>query len=548
MSTQIADLKMIRIEEIVVSTTNPRKTFEEKALQELTESIKEHGILQPILVRPVPPLNSNNKAKYELVCGERRYRASVKAGLETIPCNVRDLTHDEAFEMQIVENLERKDVHPLDEADAFKRMLDSGKYSMFDIAAKMAKTESFIAQRLKLVDLIEEIRTDFLAGYLGIGHAVLIARCTAEKQMEIYDDAKPWNGSTDDPNYGTLSDIKEKTEDDTTELSTAKFDINDDKLLKDCGACTNCPKRSGANPVLFADMQDDVCFDSTCFEKKTQAVFHKEVARIINDGEQVVFIAGYSKPDDFIIQLCKQFGVKILKQYDEWNTPPRLSETPAKAFCVSGQYEGEYMDVSLKIKATVEMEVAASSGNGKEPMNEEQIQISEEITKIKERQARALELDGEKVWQKIRELPTKAIKESKGDLSQNEINALCYAMIEKLGYYGNSEIKKNIIDLNYDTAKTHDFTKEQYNQISRIFFVNTLPTAIGSHDNVVQNVFYVRMLNEYSKKEIDSFEAEQLEIANKRIARAEERIKELQGKLEKLKPEPVADKKKSKKA
>ena len=117
-------------------------------------------------------------------------------------------------------------------------------------------------------------------------------------------------------------------------------------------------------------------------------------------------------------------------------------------------------------------------------------------------------------------------------------------MIEKLGYYGNSEIKKNVIDVTKDLALTHDFTQEQYNQISRIFFINALPTGFGSHTNVVGNVFYVRMMRQYAEKDINTFESEQLEIADKRIARADERIKELEAKLEKIKPEPAAEVKK----
>lgn len=542
MST-IADLKMIRIEEIVVSNTNPRKTFDEKAMSELTESIKSHGILQPILVRPVPSLHPNKKAKYELVCGERRFRASMSAGIETIPCNVRELTHDEAFELQIIENLERKDVHPLDEADAFKKMLDSGKYTIADIAAKMAKTETFVVQRLKLVDLIEEIRKDFLAGHLGIGHAILIARCDAHKQNDFYEEAKPWKEG-DNPDYGTVAELREKIKDDTKELSKATFDINDENLVSGCGACTACPKRSASNPVLFDDFKEDVCFDDECFDKKTEAAFHKDVARIVNDAEPVILIAGFCKPDDFVINLCKQFDVKIYKQYDEWNIPPRVGEKVMKAFGVSGVQEGKYLEVSIKESAEVKATETKSNGN-KNPMSEEEIQIKSEINGIKERQQRALELDGEKVWQKIRELSTADVKSNKGELSQNEINALCYAMISKLGYYGNSEINKNVIEVTKQMAHTFDFTQEQYNQIARIFFVNTLPIAVGSHTNTVSNIFYTRMLKQYAERDINNFEAEQIEVAKKRIARAEERIKELEAKLQKRKSTPESQEKKA---
>ena len=199
-------LEIISIHKIELSTTNPRKVFDPKALEELSESIKEHGILQPILVRPYVDEKSSWQ-DYQLVCGERRYRAAILAGLEEVPVSIRVLTDDEAFELQIIENLERKDVHPLDEADAFKKMLDSKKYTIADISAKMAKPESFIVQRLKLVDLIESVREDFLRGHLGIGHAILISRCDEFKQKDIFDNAQPYKEGI--PDYGTVKELKE---------------------------------------------------------------------------------------------------------------------------------------------------------------------------------------------------------------------------------------------------------------------------------------------------------------------------------------------------
>ena len=134
------------------------------------------------------------KKKHEIVCGERRYRASCIAGVKTIPVSIRELNDDEVFEIQIIENLERKDVHPMDEAKAFKKMIDSGKYTVEDISAKIAKNQTFVAQRLKLNDLIDELQEDFFKGEFGVGHAVLYSRLTNEKQSDIFSDATTgWN-------------------------------------------------------------------------------------------------------------------------------------------------------------------------------------------------------------------------------------------------------------------------------------------------------------------------------------------------------------------
>lgn len=329
-------LEIISIHKIELSTTNPRKVFDPKALEELSESIKEHGILQPILVRPYVDEKSSWQ-DYQLVCGERRYRAAILAGLEEVPVSIRVLTDDEAFELQIIENLERKDVHPLDEADAFKKMLDSKKYTIADISAKMAKPESFIVQRLKLVDLIESVREDFLRGHLGIGHAILISRCDEFKQKDIFDNAQPYKEGI--PDYGTVKELKESIEDDSYLLTQAKFSLSDTKLNDTC-ACDVCPKRSGANPVLFADMQDDRCFDINCFDAKNQAFIEQEVARIINEGIAVHIISGYGKISELVETMCKQFGVPILQQYHDYTLDERDGTIQSKGFYVSGHKSG----------------------------------------------------------------------------------------------------------------------------------------------------------------------------------------------------------------
>ena len=453
MSKNNQTLEVISINQIDVSKTNPRKHFDENALRELSQSIKEHGILQPVLVRPTND-SEEGFQQFELVCGERRYRAALLAELEDIPVNIRVLTDDEAFELQIVENLERKDVHPLDEADAFKKMLDSGKYTIADIAAKMAKPESFIAQRLKLVDLIDDVRTDFIAGHLGIGHAILIARCDEFKQIDIYKEAQPYREG--EPDYGTISELKDTIEEDTFDLSAASFDKEDKTLIPECSSCTVCSNRSGFNPVLFEDMQDvDRCFDQKCFNKKELAHFHKQVAKIITEAENVVLISGYTKPDDFVLQMCKQFEIKIYG-YNEWFNSERDNGVEVKAFFISGSDIGEYKQVWVKNEQSVESE--SPNTGPKTAISNEEIEAKEEIAKIEARQKRALELDGEKIWTNIRALETKEIKSNVNELSQTEKNALCYAMIEKLGYYGITEVRQLIGDFNHDFAKTENFT------------------------------------------------------------------------------------------
>lgn len=528
-------LEIISIDKIEISTTNPRKSFDTKALNELSESIKAHGILQPILVRPYVDETSSWQ-DYELVCGERRYRAAKMAGLDVIPANIRVLTDDEAFELQIIENLERKDVHPLDEADAFKKMLDSGKYTIADIAAKMAKPESFIVQRLKLVDLIEPIRNDFIAGHLGIGHAILIARCDEFKQLDIHKNSQPYNENypTD---YGTIHALKETIEDDSTLLSEAKFSLSDAKLTDAC-ACDFCPKRSGSNPVLFEDMQEDRCFDEVCFKSKTEAFIEIEVAKIINDGTEIFILAQYyAKPSDVVTAFCSQYGIKILKQYEDWNNREVEGYLLKKGFIVSGSDKGQYVEFYIKPTKENETQTEAYSSTGsKAPISNEIRELKEQISNIETRADRAAEIDGEKVWAKIREINTDEIKTIIGGLFEVEINAVCVSMISKMSWEGSKKVKEHLPHFDKDNLLNRDFTKFEFNQICRMFFLDILPSAYGSATTNVNNFYYTKALNHYHADDIQKLYDEQKSIADKRIDKANDKIKALKEKIIELTP------------
>ncbi|MBS3993153.1 MAG: ParB/RepB/Spo0J family partition protein [Bacteroidetes bacterium] len=508
-------LQILEINSIELSKTNPRKDIDEKSLKELSDSINQKGILQPILVRP--------KGKnFELVCGERRFRASLLAKQTTIPANIRELTDEEAFEIQIIENLERKDVHPLDEADAFKKMVDSGNYTIADIAVKLSKSEVFVTGRLKLVDLIEPIRNHFKAGYLGISHATLIAKCEADKQEQIYSSAKPWR-ETDEPDYGTLQSIKEFIKEESQNLSDAPFDLADDLLVNGVCACVVCPKRSKANPMLFAEFQEeDNCFDETCYNNKLKTHTHKEVARIINENEDVFIISSHSKPDEVIINICKEFNIKILKQYDDYRGYSSKGFTAAKGFCVSGHDIGKYENIWVK------NESKEIPGITPEIVKNET--IKEDISKIEERAKRALELDAEKVWAAIRTIDKSTFKNNDAPLSNNEKVALIVALHSEC-YQLHNELDF-VKHLNINKILTEAIPDQLVNLTIRHFISHKLNVNYGSHENNSSAAAYKQILEEYYSEDIKSIEAAQQEIADKRIERSTQRIDALKSQLE----------------
>lgn len=150
--TRSVGVRIVPIDHIEANPQQPRLAFNQETLDELTASIREHGVLQPILVRPVGP-NS-----YQLVAGERRWRASRQAGLETIPALIEDIDDDTALEISIIENLQREDISPLDEAAMYDRMVRDHGYSIRKLADKIGKDKGYLENRLRLADAPPEVR------------------------------------------------------------------------------------------------------------------------------------------------------------------------------------------------------------------------------------------------------------------------------------------------------------------------------------------------------------------------------------------------------
>jgi ParB family chromosome partitioning protein len=150
--TRSVGVRIVHIERIEPNPEQPRMVFEQEALDELAASIREHGVLQPILVRPLGPNT------YQIVAGERRWRASKQAGLATIPALIEDIDDDTALEIAIIENLQREDLTPLDEAAMFDRMIRQHGYSIRKLADKLGKDKGYLENRLRLADAPAEIR------------------------------------------------------------------------------------------------------------------------------------------------------------------------------------------------------------------------------------------------------------------------------------------------------------------------------------------------------------------------------------------------------
>ena len=159
---QRASFETIPLECIRASKTNPRKHFNPELLADLAASIRQLGLAQPILVRPIArDLIDNSPVRFEVVAGERRFRASHLAGYQTILAVVRDLSDAEALELQVVENLQRADLHPLEEAEGYEVLMKAHDLSAEQLADKVGKSKAYIYARLKLCALVPFARNEF---------------------------------------------------------------------------------------------------------------------------------------------------------------------------------------------------------------------------------------------------------------------------------------------------------------------------------------------------------------------------------------------------
>ncbi len=167
------------IEEIAPNRSQPRRHFDESKLQELAESIKNNGILEPLIVRRVGQ-------GYELIVGERRWRAAQKAGLKEVPVLVKEVEGTDVLEISLIENLQREDLNPIEEAEAFKRLLEEFQINQGELSTRIGKDRTTIANALRLLKLPEEIKNQLLQNHITAGHArAILSLETKEKQKKL---------------------------------------------------------------------------------------------------------------------------------------------------------------------------------------------------------------------------------------------------------------------------------------------------------------------------------------------------------------------------
>jgi ParB/RepB/Spo0J family partition protein len=295
---------------IAPSKTNPRRTFDPAKLKELAESVKQHGVLQPVLLRPIGPWAENlvpgaelldamrrmmtgnrfapDEPLFEIVAGERRWRAATMADLQEIPAIVRILDDKTVLEVQVIENLQRDDLTPMEEAEGYERLIKQHGYTAAAIAEKISKSKEYVYARVKLTALCPAGRAALAQGHLTTEVALLLARLpTRELQEEVLEEENIAGNEHEGPM--PVKKVRELLKRDyMLHLKTAAWDLADAALHPPAGPCSSCPKRTINARELFPDMGNaDVCTDPPCFKLKREAWGTRQLAAARQAGQEV---------------------------------------------------------------------------------------------------------------------------------------------------------------------------------------------------------------------------------------------------------------------
>lgn len=439
---------ILPITSIKESPLNPRKHFDQAALQELAASIREHGIITPLLARPV------QDGAAELAAGHRRFRAAGLAGLTELPVVLKKMTDQQFMEVMTLENLQREDVHPLEEAEGYDALIDKYGYTAQKLAERVGRSESYIAKRLALLNLIIELRKYYLEGKIELGHATLLARLEPSGQKRVLEEgalfqsvrrsAPEANGRFEHDDVAvSVVELRRFIESDVMlDLSCAAWDKDDPILVKKAGACAACPKRTGANLALWDDTKKgDCCLDPKCYLTKSEACIKAAHKRAAAAGTKLVEIStSYSNRVDGA--LGPGGYVRIVAE----GKKPRPCQHKEKAVIVSGPQRGWEVEICRTKSCPVHF---SNRAYGAAPARSEK--TFAEAWKDR-RDALKMKIEAEK-----RSAVFSALyKHANSELSYEDLQLIAEKLIDRAGHDGSTAICKvlGVVVVDHDPCQS----------------------------------------------------------------------------------------------
>ena len=535
------------------SNYNARKTFDQEALKELAQSISVHGLIQPITVRR----KGEKGEHYEIICGERRFRACRMLKMSEIPCIVREATDEQAYDLSISENLQREDVPPMEAAEAYKRLIATKRYDIASLAVAYGKSEKSIYQMLKLCDLIPGIAELVRAGKLTASAGIVISKYDKKMQADILKDrlGEDGRGEWCSISAGVLEGKIQSC-----------YTNNLENYLFDKTACLKCPHNS-TNFDLFAEGGGcGRCTNKKCLSDKQTAYLVTEAQAVALADPKLVFIGEQYSYDNEATKIIKKGGYEFknvqtynLKSYPTAPTAPQATdykkpEDFEKAQAKHGkdmeQYGKKVKDLDT-LKEQGKIRVYAKIGDNSVKLHYKDVatkdtksneQLISELTAKKERNN---ELQAEKTAEGLKELlRTESLPQSA--FTADEETAMYFFMLSKLrrchypavglkenDYYGLTDEKKLKI--------AQSLTEEQKTVIRRDYLYSHLTDRTNTVSSV-QGSMLVAFSKQHLPEKTAGIITAQAEEYGKKNARLDERIAGLKKAEKKAKADAKAKK------
>ena len=495
MNTQ--EIKNIKLSTIRVNSNNPRESLNQQTLDELALSIKAVGVLQPIIVQNTG--DPDSPYTFEIICGERRYRASLLLGLETIPAIVKiGIRADQAIEMALTENLLREDISPIEEMMVYTELIEERGYTVEKLMERFGKSESYIRNRMRITQLIEEFRTLLMSEDITLATALELCKYSKEVQAEVFD-----SHFADDVHYQNWRDYTAKNIIDSMERNYSN-DLEDyffDKL-----ECYNCGFNTKVVSLFTDDDMCGRCMNRTCLKAKN-ATYIVERAIETHERNPELPLARYDyRFDEGAIEelTAKGYEVEVVECCRECPTPPNAEE-----FETDEEYQdelAEFMQETTEItekyqKGEVKMYAlistrgvtlsyrSASSGTTSTAPETP-------LAKLQNQDKRNKEITIEKTIADTKEL-VKGLDITQGDFSILEEQAMFFTMAKQLR-------RENFTKVGIDSERYYltdcdrwhlvqSLTEEQKTIIKRDFIINTFSEAQRGNYTAV-------MLNQYTEQ------------------------------------------------
>ncbi|MBX2906202.1 MAG: ParB/RepB/Spo0J family partition protein [Taibaiella sp.] len=587
----------IEIGRISKDASQPRSFVTKEGIEELTESVRVHGVISAILVRP-------RGDGYVIVFGERRWRAAAAAGLKTVPCVVREMTDEEALEIQITENLQRENPHPMDEALAYWRMMKAN-VPFADICLKVGKDAKYVSVRLVLANLHGLLREVFYEGKCSMKDAVELARLGHSMQQEICSQYVPADWRTREG--WRLMNMQWVAERAQASLANVRWDLGDADLLPEVGSCNACQSNSANTLALFTD-GDPMCSMPACYKLKSDRAFARGVQEMVT-REDVVFVGRVSrdKADEANARVVNEAGARVVDvqqvrvakmpvtlAWDAWKEENVYEEKPdynsylehrkreykdwekdrkgfekevkeefaemeraydAELLAARNEYDTYCKDQEAKRKEIEEAYEAGKVRTGYMVTGSERGEMvpvivdadvempgtdkskEEEIQELLAREARNRELDGEKVWNKVRELISDngyQVLMHTGMVEGVEMKALYVAMFESLRYEKQRYYMEHVLGGERDHVRLigrfGNLGHDERNLLFRLLLVDKLYPANGRADNSLPRAYGMKVGLLYKEAEIKAEMAAINEKANARRVKVDERVSVLRRK------------------